>query len=115
MTEGTPTRYRHPAAVWSDMLLGQPVEDLTGHHIGVIEAVVTSPAGRLHRIGLRTSRDDYRLHFYPAEGALLHVDRVVLPVSASCLGHLVLPGAQTGRKRFRLFFDRRRKALLRAR
>jgi hypothetical protein len=113
MSETTPIKHRHPAAMWSEMLLGQPVEDLTGRHLGVVEAVVTSPAGRLHRIGLRTSRNDYRLHFYRAEGAQLHLDLIVLPLTASCLGHVVLPTDPPARKRFRLFFDRRRKALLR--
>jgi hypothetical protein len=113
MTEGTSSKDRHPAAVWSEMLLGQPVQDLAGRHLGVVEAVVTSPAGRLHRIGLRTSRNDYRLHFYRAEGAKLSLHLIVLPLSASCVGHIVLPADRPVGKPFRLFFDRGRRALLR--
>jgi len=113
MTEGTPAKDRHPAAIWSELLLGQPVQDRTGRYLGVVEAVATSPAGRLVRIGLRTSRNDYRLHFYNPEGAELHLDLIVLPVQADCLGHVMLPPDRPDGKRFRLFFDRRRKSLLR--
>ena len=113
MTDSTPKEDRHPAVIWSELLLGQPVEDRKGCFLGVVEAVVTSPAGRLPRIGLRSSRNDYRLHFYNPEGAELHLDLIVLPVQTGCLGHIVLPADRPDRKRFRLFFDRRRKSLLR--
>jgi hypothetical protein len=115
MTELKPWQYRHPAAAWRDLLMGQAVQDQAGRHLGIVEAVSTSSGGRLRRIGVRASRRDKSLHFLSAEGAEFCADHIVVPVEAPRTNYLVLPVETLRPGRFRLFFDRRRRSLLRTR
>lgn len=115
MAELERSAHQHPAVAWGEMLMGQTVLDRAGRHLGVVEAVATSGSGRLRRIGVRANRDDDRITFFGVEGAEMHLEHIVLPIDTAQLWQLEVPLDAHGRKRFRLFFDRRRKALLRTR
>jgi hypothetical protein len=104
---------RHGAVVWADLLIGMSVQDRQGRDLGVVKATVSSTSGRLYRVGVRASDGDCRLRFLSAVGAELHLEYMVLQVDAPCPEHVLMPLYRSGNQRFRLFFDRRRRSLLR--
>jgi hypothetical protein len=99
--------------VWADLLIGMSAQDRDGRDLGVVKAVVTSPSGRLYRVGVRAADSDCRIHFLSAERAELHLEYMVLQLDAPQPEHVLKPIDRSGNQRFRLFFDRRRRSLLR--
>jgi hypothetical protein len=113
MSENNSLQPRHAAVVWADLLIGMSVQDRQGRNLGVVKAVVSSPSGRLYRIGVRASAGDCRLRFLSAVSAELHLEYMVLQVDAPCPEHAQMLIDRSPNQRFRLFFDRRRRSLLR--
>ena len=64
---------QHPATIWGELLMGQPVQDRGGRGLGIVEAVTTSRGGRLRRLGVRANGHDARIRFFSAEGAEQHL------------------------------------------
>jgi hypothetical protein len=113
MSDSDTLQPRHAAVVWADLLIGMAAQDREGHDLGLVKAVVTSNGGRLYRVGVRDGEGDGGLHFLSAERAELHLECMVLQVDAPRPEHAPMHIDRSENQRFRLFFDRRRRSLLR--